>query len=282
LEFLARSCLARIHPALLADPREGENVLHAFGYEIAPTPRSIPALTVFRRCRHVVGGFTENDLKRCMALIDKRNAELHSGTPAFEGLQTGIWLSDYFRISQLLLTAQGKTLVDLFGAEEAAGADKMIAAAQEKAVGDVKKAIADAAKQFSELGSTEQEDRRKVAEVQSRASIGMEGELINCPACDCKAVVRGERVAVKEPKLDDVTGTIYRQMVILPNSFSCFCCGLTLKGHGSLHVAGLGGNYSVLENVDPADYFGIETPDLDAYFEQRMKEAAEDAEYGNE
>jgi len=42
LEFLARSSLAYIHPALLADPREGENVLHAFGYEIESTPRSIP------------------------------------------------------------------------------------------------------------------------------------------------------------------------------------------------------------------------------------------------
>ena len=162
LEFLGRSCLARIHPALLADPRDGENVLHAFGFEVAPIPRSIAALTVFRRCRHIVSGFTEDDFRKAMTLIERRNAELHSGTAAFEGLATGVWLSDYFRICQLLLEAQGKTLVDLLGAEEAAGAEKMIAAAQEKVIGNVKKAISEAAEQYKHLDATAQDERRRV------------------------------------------------------------------------------------------------------------------------
>jgi len=212
----------------------------------------------------------------------KADAELHSGTAAFEGLATAGWLADYFRIVQLLLRALGKSLVDLFGTEEAAGAEKMILAAAEKVIGDVKKAISGAAKIFSERDPATQAGLRKSGEIEAKANQGFEGQDVKCPACGSRAVVKGERVAVKEPRIDDVTGTMYRQRVILPNALNCFVCGLSLKGHASLHAAELGGNYSILEHLDPADYFGIETPDLDAYFESRMKELAEEAEYSNE
>lgn len=285
LKFVARSCLAKVHPALLADPREGENLLHAFGFNAVGTRRSVPALTVFRRCRQIVGEFTEDDFKKCMALIERRNAELHSGTAAFEGLKTGLWLSDYFRISEILLKAQGKSLVDLLGAEEAAGAGKMIVASQEKVIGDVKKAIAEARKNFEELEQIIKEEKRKAAAIQSKTLPSLDAEMVDCPACGSKAVLRGERVAVKEPRLDDNDGTISRQMVILPTSLNCPACSLGLKGHASLHAAGLGGNYTVMENVDPAEYFGIEQPteaDFEAYVDQWLKDQAADAEYSND
>src|SRR5712672_503379 len=244
LEFVARSCLAKVHPALLADPREGENLLHAFGFNAVGTPRSVPALTVFRRCRQIVGEFTEDDLKKAMTLIERRNAELHSGTAAFEGLKTGLWLSDYFRISEILLKGQGKSLVDLLGVDEAAGAEKMILASQEKVIGDVGKAIAEAKKHFEELEPAIQEEKRKAATIQTKALPSLDAEAVDCPACGSKAVLRGERVAVKDPRLDDSDGTISRQMVILPTSLTCLACSLGLKGHASLHAAGLGGNYT--------------------------------------
>lgn len=75
---------------------------------------------------------------------------------------------------------------------------------------------------------------------------------------------------------------MYRQKVILPSLLNCYVCGLNLKGHGALHAAGLGGNYSVMEDLDPVDFFGIEMPDLDDYFEKRMQELADEAQYSNE
>jgi hypothetical protein len=282
LEFLARSSLAYIHPALLADPREGENVLHAFGYQIASTPRSIPALTVFRRCKRVISGFTESDFKACMSLIEMRNTELHSGTAAFEGYPTRLWLSNYFRACQILLAAQGKTLIELFGIEEAAGAEKMIAAAEEKVVGDVKKVIAEATRFFSELDQETQSARRKLAELESKTPFVFEAQQVTCPACNSKALMRGERVTIKEAKIDEDSGTMYRQRVILPNSLRCSACDLNLKGHAAVDAAGLGGNYSILEHVDPAEYFGIETPDLDEYFEKRIQQMADEGDYSNE
>ena len=38
LEFLARSALAKIHPALLADPSDGASVMYAFGYPTTDRP----------------------------------------------------------------------------------------------------------------------------------------------------------------------------------------------------------------------------------------------------
>src|SRR5260370_861815 len=43
LEFLARSALTKIHPALNADPEgEGLNLLYAFGFELKGQPKSLP------------------------------------------------------------------------------------------------------------------------------------------------------------------------------------------------------------------------------------------------
>jgi hypothetical protein len=42
LELLARSALAQIHPVLLADPREQDNIHYAFGINPKNPPKSIP------------------------------------------------------------------------------------------------------------------------------------------------------------------------------------------------------------------------------------------------
>src|SRR6185312_3684295 len=122
LELLARTVLASIHPALLAHPQDGGNVLYAFGFGQPTRPRSIPAATVFRRCAVIIDDFTEGDVNGAIGLIELRNEELHSGGTPFAGLKTGVWLPDYYRLASTLLAALGKTLVDLFGEEEARAA----------------------------------------------------------------------------------------------------------------------------------------------------------------
>ena len=79
IELLARAALARVHPALIADPQEGSHLLYAFGYGEPRPPRSVPAATVFRRCQVVVPLFTAQLTKDAIALMTLRNEELHTG-----------------------------------------------------------------------------------------------------------------------------------------------------------------------------------------------------------
>jgi hypothetical protein len=152
LELLARSVLASVHPALLAEPqKDGAHLLYAFGYGQPKPPRSVGAATVFRRCAVVVEDFTEGDTNGAIALIDLRNEELHSGGTPFAGLKTGVWLADYYRLCQILLRALGKDLDELFTENEAKAAETMIAAAAEALETEVKQYIADTRKAFEAL-----------------------------------------------------------------------------------------------------------------------------------
>ncbi len=49
LELLARSTLSKVHPSLLADPTQGDNILYACGFPGKNPPKSIPAKSVFSR-----------------------------------------------------------------------------------------------------------------------------------------------------------------------------------------------------------------------------------------
>jgi transcription elongation factor Elf1 len=273
LEFVARSCLAKVHPSLLADTMGDHNVLHACGYPSAKA-RSIPAGKVFDRCRVIVNGFTEAERQTSMLFIDRRNTELHSGSAGFADFGTEKWLTDYFRICRLLLTGQGKTLQDLLGVEEARSAEKMIAAGEEKIAGIVKKAIAEAKERFA-TGRGAQQVVVTATEKSHAKSVS-----VICPACGRTAQVRGERVSVKKIEVDELFGTLQRRTVILPTSFECLTCELSLKGHAALHIAGIGGNREVIEEVDPAEFFGIEQPsdeDMQRYAEKYMADLAADA-----
>src|ERR1700730_12973575 len=65
LEFLARATLASVHPALLADPQDGTNILSSFGFPATATPKSIQAKTVFSRLKFVIQDFSDDDLSLC-------------------------------------------------------------------------------------------------------------------------------------------------------------------------------------------------------------------------
>src|SRR5438874_11761280 len=59
LEFLGRAVLAKINPALVADPQLGENLLYACGFKSVKSPKSIMAKTVFARCEAIIEDFTQ-------------------------------------------------------------------------------------------------------------------------------------------------------------------------------------------------------------------------------
>ena len=73
LELLGRATLARVHPVLLADPREPENLFYALGLGVRGIPRSVPAKTVFARCQRLI------DVKRCVT-HDETSTGVSSGS----------------------------------------------------------------------------------------------------------------------------------------------------------------------------------------------------------
>jgi hypothetical protein len=264
LEFLGRATLARIHPTLLADPegQAGDNLFYACGYPSPKQPRSIMAKTVFLRCQRVVADFTHSEGDFCLALIDRRNRELHTGDAAFEDYGTQLWLAEFYRIAKLLLHGIGKNLIDFVGNSEAGAAEEMILAVEGKAKKTALDAIAAAKRTFDALGRSMQNERQeqgssKAVELRKFGSI-----IISCPSCGARALLSGKTVSASEPRLED--GVILQEHVMLPVRFQCFSCGLILDGHAKLYGAELGGQYSITEEHNPVEFLRI---DVGSYFD---------------
>lgn len=267
LELLARATLAKIHPALLAEP---DCLLFAFGYDLGVKPKSVMAKTIFLRCEKVVPGFGGEELKKCMTMVDRRNEELHTGALAFEAIPTQLWLTEYYRISKLLLSFQQRPLADFLGEQEAAAAEKMILAAEQEVLKNVKATISRIHAAFEALDPLERENRGQLALAAIQRCSNLSKKIHKCPACGNNGLITGEQVRASEPRLRD--GLLYTDLAFLPTSFSCDSCGLQFEGHALLHAAGMGGQYSVARFYDPVEYYG----------DQLLEALAEDQAYSNE
>jgi hypothetical protein len=270
LELLARATLAKVHPALLADPQDGENILYVFGYGHAKTPKSIPVKTVFTRCSAIISDFTKDDVASAMVIIDRRNEELHSGGVAFQDLPTQFWLASYFRICSTLLAFQGRPLSDFLGAGEATAALKMIDVDRARTRGIVAATIANAAKAFQHFPESVQAERRTSGALLARRALGRFAKVVSCPACSSEAQLEGEQITSTEPQLRD--DMIVRNTAVLPTAFHCYACALKLGSHAELDAANLGGQFQQEETFDPVEYYGADVDPAD-YFEP---------EYGND
>src|SRR3984885_12705412 len=117
LELLARAALAQIHPVLLADPKEPDNIQYAFGIIPKNVPKSIPAKALFARCSVFVKGFTDKMSGHCLIMADRRNSELHSGAAAFEGIDNSKWLPATYEATEALLNHLRRGFTDFLGDE---------------------------------------------------------------------------------------------------------------------------------------------------------------------
>jgi hypothetical protein len=268
LELLARSALAFVHPSLLADPR-GDDVLYAAGVTVTWTPRSIPTRTVLQRCVLVVPDFTDTDRGSCMNFVERRNAELHSGGLAFESFPAEVWLAEYYRLCDLLLKAQGKSLGRLFGGDEAVAARKMIRAS----AATIKKRVMDSVsahrRDFESLTDDERAERRVAVPLILHPPPN--ARPTDCPACGSREFVEGKTVRSSPPQLEGDEVVI--DTVALPVRFECRVCGLKLNSHAALHAVGLGGQYTHRETWEIDEYYGRSESPWEYY---------DDDEYGND
>lgn len=274
LELVARSTLAYVHPALLADTgdREGGNLLYAFGF--IPTrkdfvPKSIPTSEVFSRCEVIVGEFTGDLKKFCVGLANMRNEELHSGGLPFETYPNQLWLPRFYKASEALLKHQKKSLKDLLGKEEAVAAKRMLTAIADEGAKAVMKQIAHYTKTWEAKIKTEKDELQKRA---ARAAQPSLGHVVKCPACGCNALLTGEEVRQLPPRLENEFLII--QQIILPDKLVCTGCDLVIEGHSKLHAAELGGQFTNTTKIDPIEYYDVpEHPGEEGYYED---------EYNNE
>ena len=97
-----------------------------------------------------------------------------------------------------------------------------------------------------------------------------------CPACGMKAGISGETVGRSPVRIDEISGTIRREIRVLPNLLKCPSCRLDLNGYQEMNEAGLGAIYTIEEEEDPVEYFGIipeEYVDLEELVRQRLEDA---------
>lgn len=269
MELLGRAVLASVHPALLADPSEPENLFYALGYEVK-APKSIPVKAVFSRCQRIIPEFTEANRDQCMALVYLRNEEVHTGGLPFEELPTEAWLPGFFHDCELLLGQLGRTLDDLFGPEEARAAKQMMVEVDKKLRGDIQKRIGLSKNDFEQ--ATDQADRRTTAARriwQQLRERGTDAKERPCPACGTNGILSGEVIRSSEPRLTDASIVVERAVVA--TGFICYACPLVLADQAELNAAGIGGQFSTEENYEPLDYY-----------REQFEEAYFEPDYGND
>jgi hypothetical protein len=253
LEFLLRAALANVSPTLLADMSTNDvtNLLYALGK--TPTTsalRSIGTSDVLARCEKLHSGFTNEHKKFCAGFVGYRNDELHTGGTPFAALTSGAWMPRYYDACKALVTAMKRDLKDLFGEEEAAAAQKMIAALHDATAKQVRQIISARKTIWDERS---EEEKETACEAAARVAVRNAGHVVDCPACECKALVAGEEISQQDPVVEGSNIAIRSTMI--PTAFECTACGLKINGHSHLHASDLGDTYvsTVLWNV--IDYY---------------------------
>lgn len=259
LEFLARSALANVSPALLADGKDSwASLYHAIGYEPKEskfTPKSISISEVFKRLTSILPEYTKELADIGILLTGRRNSELHSGHAAFEGVTASSWQPGFYQNCSVLLSSMGLALSDFVGEDEADVATKIVEAANDESAKAVKGDLVAHEKVWS---TKAEEERGSLMQSAAVWAIRQEGHRVECPACSSQALVQGEPVTAPSVKLDD--DLIVETQEYLPNRFECIACGLKIGGLSRLVIAGIGDRYKKTQSYDPADFYETEDP----------------------
>lgn len=281
LELLARAAIAAISPTLLAEPdREHKHLLHALNLGSERNPRkSIKASQVLYLCRQLLSpNFTDDDLELATALVNRRNEELHSGGAAFDEYPASQWLAGFYQVCNSLSVSMGENLESLFGPSEAKAATRVIQEKKNTIRKDVEILLNAHRKVFQGKSEAEKQIAREEADRNGIILSTQRHHRVSCPACECVATVQGD--AVGKEHVTHTEDSIVVKQAVIPTSFFCSACGLTLKGYGQLEVAGLGGHYKRTTTCTPEEYYGLIDPsNIDEYLSEYMGDLDE---YDNE
>jgi hypothetical protein len=255
------------------------NLLHALKLKEIARPKSINASQVFVLCNILFTNFTKQDLDICNALINQRNAELHSGAEAFEDFSTSKWLVGFYHASQSLCSATKKNLADLFGPEESKFAEQLLAENRSDLIKRVKGLISKHQSAFEALSQDEKDRLHLAAEETAKELSSKRHHKVACPACSSAATVQGIPFGKEHVSTED--DEIIVRQAVSPTEFSCTACGLKLATYAELEMADLGNPYTRTTRSTPEEYYGLINPDeLDSYVEDYLRDQYN--EYDNE
>jgi len=263
LELLCRAALAKVHPVLLADPREDGSILYAFGVQPSKRPKSIVTKAIVIRCTLLVDGFTEEMASHCALMADRRNAELHSGAAAFDSFDNAAWLPATFEAVEVLLRHLGTDFNDFLGVDHAGTALRMLRDRRESIKKEVQDRIAGARTAYAQLSAEERSAReqRWGSQIAELLAANPVRRKVGCPACGQPAVVTGDTVSRGPVHIDESNASIEREVRVLPTQLTCPHCGLKLDGFQEMRQASFGAIYTVSESEDPVEFFGIDPSD---------------------
>lgn len=286
LEFLARAAVSSVSPTLLAAPeRDHRHLLHALGRgDPKKGPLSIGAAQLFSLCE-VLFPFTAEHRTSAIALVNRRNAELHSGQSTFNDYTTQHWIAGFYGCCKILAEVMDESLVTLLGAAEAGEAVHVLAVAEAEVRTRVQDRIAAHRAAFNDRDEADRDAVQTAAASEGERLSRARHHRVVCPACSSVATLLGD--AIGQAKIQDNDGEIVVRQAVAPRRFACPACELKFDGYAELAAAGVGDQYTRTTRYDPEEYYELISPDDHAEVERIARESLgmfhpSDTEYDNE
>lgn len=268
LELLGKAALAKVHPALVADPRDSASIFAACGRQISADLKTIGAHTLFERLSHIEKAFDTRHQMFCKQMALRRNAELHSGESPFSGMSAEVWEREFWGAVELVLKMQNESLESWLGVENAKAPAKIIEQAEEALTWAVQNRIARCKEDFQKSHQEPKKRAQVIAESkalkwwehteQFRGPMDGCGEQ-ECPACSSQGFLAGGlwHEEVSDDSDPDDPMVEFVDKIFAAEEFFCPICGLHLFGTKEVAAANLPDEFThseVRERVYEGDY----------------------------
>jgi hypothetical protein len=272
LEHLAKACLARRSPALLAELRSGSGVtslIRLLGIDGAKVPARIRTIglseALTRAGLFVASKAVEGDLQ---TLIELRNGTVH----AAEGAETGERiLTAFVQQADALLADLGRAREDFWGGQLGV-VEALLRDAGDKLAQRVKVKLAGAEAMLERQSASYGEAAIRALRTVSRSEPLTDAQrFYACPVCDCFGIAAGEHTVQWVPAgWDKKTGRAFEldgEVWFSARAFRCRLCGLRLDSEAEISAAGLDPEWKI-EDADWRDYEPDTYDDGDAAYER--------------
>ncbi|WP_397299201.1 hypothetical protein [Nonlabens ulvanivorans] len=272
LELLGRSAIANINTVLLAEPEKDQlNILHALDLSSVTKKKTIGTSQVFNLCKHLINEFTETNFKSAIALVNRRNEEVHTGTVAFEEYKTHQWIEGFYKCCKVLVESLGETLETIFDEEIAKSAIVFIEESDEKTLSKTKTLIAAHTNVFNAKDEDVREQLKLEAETKSGILSHKKHHKVECPACKCTGTVEGE--VYGKINIENTEEEIITRQSVMPTKFNCSACELKLDSYAKLKAANISKHFTHRIHYSPEEYYDMisihDEDAIDRYAEER-------------
>ena len=240
LELLGKAALALRHPCLVVNPTHQNSLLAAAGIRIGVDIRTISARTVYKRLRHLSREFDQDVMNYCIAMHERRNAELHSGESPFSGASVTNWESRYWQAADLVLRMLELTFFEWLRPDDARISSRIVKQIEEATKRAVSQRMATHRKQVSKAPRRIRSREFRVVYDQLWPS--------ECPACENIGEMVGTPIEeeVVETEFDNLEEEWFDLVNVIygGGEFICPHCDLHLRNYEELIAAEVEPDYS--------------------------------------